>query len=228
MALASGIAAQRALADAPAAAAPAATAAPAAQMTEAQASAQALALAVQRLSLTPDQAAKVKPLLDGYVTRLRRLFAGYTDGVAPVTPAFLDEFVKTRADFRGAVLPILSETQKVQYDRLRQDVDDSLRDMVSVQRLGALTKRLGLTPDQQTATRPILVNDFEKKRALIATDTGTTGGPQKGKALTDLVRDVQAETETKLAAVFTPQQMEIYRADLAAKVGTSGGSPARP
>src|SRR6185436_15148484 len=93
VALASGVAAQPVLADAPAAAAPT-------QMTEEQASAQALALATQRLSLTPEQTAKVKPLLDAHVTRLRRLFAGYTDDFAPVTPAFIDEFVKTRADFR--------------------------------------------------------------------------------------------------------------------------------
>ncbi len=93
--LASGVTAQLAAtadaptapAAAPAAAAPAAKAAPASQMTEEQASAQALALATQRLSLTTEQAATVKPLLDAYVTRLRKLFAGYTGGVAPVTPA---------------------------------------------------------------------------------------------------------------------------------------------
>jgi hypothetical protein len=48
---------------------------------------------------------------------------------------------------------------------------------------------------------------------------------QGGSTLSDHLRQVQADTETKLAAVFTPEQMKTYRAGLAAKAGGSSAKP---
>ncbi|HUD73303.1 MAG TPA: hypothetical protein VMQ62_15205 [Dongiaceae bacterium] len=211
---------------APQPAAPATAAA--APMPEDQASAQALALAVQRLSLTPEQTSRVKPLLSAHVTRLRKLFADYTGGGANVMPSFLEEFKSTREGFRAAVLPILTDRQQVEFDRLRQELDEALRDQICDYRVASLKDRLALTPDQQTAIRPILKNDFEKKRALLALHTAPTGGPQSGRWLSDQSRQVQAETEVRLATVLNPDQMKTYRADLAVKVESAGEKVAQP
>ena len=218
-------------------AAPAATPAPAAApaapaasapMPEEEASAQALALAVKRLSLTEEQTAKIKPLLDANVKRLRKLMADYTGAGASVMPSFLQEFTATRENFRNGVLPILTDPQKVQFDTLRQEVDAALRDQICDYRVASLKDRLALTPEQQEAIRPILKADFEKKRALLAVYTAPTGGPQARRPLSDQAREVQAATEVKLATVLSPEQMKTYRADLAAKVEAAEDRAAQP
>lgn len=199
-----------------------------APMPEEQASAQALALAVQRLSLTPEQTARVKPLMDAQVTRLRQLFADYTGAGANVMPSFLEEFTKTRENFRASVIPLLTPAQKTKFDALRQEVDAALRDQVCDYRVAALKDRLSLTPEQQAAIRPILMDDFEKKKALIAIHTAPTGGAQTRRFLSDEVREVQAATEVRLATVLNPDQMKTYRADLAAKVEAGQEKAAQP
>lgn len=215
------------------AAAPASAAAPAAPaasapMPEDEASAQALALAVKRLSLTEKQTAKIKPLLAAHVTRLRKLMADYTGAGANVMPSFLEEFTATRENFRNSVLPILTDPQKVQFDVLRQEVDAALRDQICDYRVASLKDRLALTPEQQAAIRPILKGDFEKKRALLAVHTAPTGGAQSRRFLSDQAREVQAATEVNLATVLSPEQMKTYRADLAAKVEAAEDRAAQP
>lgn len=229
LALAMPISAGNALADTPAPKPAAPANAPAsAPMPEDQASAAALQLAVQRLSLTPEQTAKVKPLMEANIKRLRQLFADYTGGSANVMPSFLEEFTKTRENFRAAVLPILTDPQKVQFEKLRQEVDEALRDQICDYRVTRLKDRLALTPEQQVAIRPILKSDFEKKRALLAVHTGPTGGAQSPRWLSDQARQVQADTEVKLATVLNPDQMKTYRADLEAKIEAAEDKAAQP
>jgi hypothetical protein len=192
---------------------PAAAASP----SDADASAQALALATQRLHLTPEQTAKVKPLLDAHVRKMRGLFEEYTGGGAAVLPSFMQEFRKSREDFRAGLQPILTAPQKTEFDTLRKEVDESLRDLVVEKRLATLKAPLTLTPEQESTLHPILKDDFEKKRALLALTTGPTGGPQASPQwLGDEVKKVQAETETRLASVLSPEQMKSYRDRLAA------------
>lgn len=200
------------LAPAFAAAAPASTAA-----SDAEASAQALRLAQQRLKLTPEQTEKVRPILEAHVTRLRSLFTEYTGGGAGVLPSFMQEFQKTREDFRASLQPILTAPQRAEFDTLRKEVDESLRDLICDQRITALKGPLSLTPEQETALRPILKDDFEKKRALLGAHTGPTGGPESRRWLGDEVKKVQAGTEARLAAVLHPDQMATYRKNLEAK-----------
>lgn len=191
-------------------------------ISDEQAAAQALALAQARLKLTPEQTEQVRPLMLAQVVKLRGLFTEYTGEGASVLPSFLQEFQKAREDFRAAVLPILTGPQKGAFDQLRKEVDAALRDEVCSQRIALLKGRLGLTPDQETRLRPILSDDFEKKRTLLALNTSSAaGGPGLRRPINDEVQKVQAATEARLASVFTPEQMKTYRADRDAKAAAA-------
>ena len=206
-------------------AAPASAASP----SDSEASAQALRLAQQRLKLTPEQTEKVRPLMDAHVKKLRALFEEYTGGGAGVLPSFMQEFKQTRERFRDSLHPILTEPQKAELDVLRKEVDDSLRDLICDQRIAALKGPLALTPEQETALRPILKEDFEKKRAILAAHTGAAGGPGTRRWLGDEVKKVQAETEGRMAGVLNPGQLQTYRADLAKKTeAAKTAAPGKP
>jgi Spy/CpxP family protein refolding chaperone len=186
-------------------------------VSDEEAAAQALTLAQQRLNLTPDQTEKARPLVQAQVVKLRTLFQEYTNQGATVLPSFLQDFQKTRDDFRSNMFTILTEPQKGAFDQLRKDIDTALREEVCTQRLALLKSRLGLTPQQETALRPILTDDFDRKRNLLVPHTSATGAPQASPPLDDALRKAQAETETRMAAVLTPEQMKTYRTGREAK-----------
>ena len=215
--------------------APAFAAAPApadpanASPSDAEASKQALQLAQQRLKLTPEQTGKVRPLLDAHVKRIRALFEEYTGSGAMVLPSFIQEFQQTRQRFRDSLQPILTEPQEAELETLRKEVDDSLRELICDQRIASLKGTLSLTPEQETALRPIFKDDFEKKRALLAATTGPTGGAAASpRVLDDQVKKVQAETETRLAGVLSPGQLQTYRKRLEAKREANTPASGRP
>ena len=194
-------------------------------VSDAVASAQALALARARLQLTPYQTERIKPLLDAHVKKLRALFESYTGAGAAVMPSFLQEFKQTRDDFRANVHPILSESQRAGFDQLRKEVDEALRDLICDQRIAALKGRLTLSPEQEAALRPILKDDFDKKRELLALHTAPTGGPQGRQWGADEMNKIQLGTEGRLRGVLSPAQMQTYLDDLGRKreaAGTTG------
>jgi Spy/CpxP family protein refolding chaperone len=206
-----------------------AAAAPAqAPVPDAQAAEQALALTRTRLNLTPEQTEKVRPLMQAYVSKLRRLFVDYTNRGSTVMPEFVQEFEKTRADFRASLMPMLSDPQKVSLEQLRKEVDDQLRELTVSQRLGILKNRLSLTPEQETAIAPIIRDDFDQKRAVLVGEGDTPVPADRQATLSQDVMKIQAATETRLAAVLTPEQMKKYQSGRAAKNTAAAKNQARP
>jgi hypothetical protein len=194
------------------------------ELSDEAAAAQALALAKARLQLTPYQTERIKPLMDAQVKKLRALFVSYTGGGAAVLPSFFQEFKQTRDDFRANVQPILTESQRAGFDQLRKEVDEALRDLICDQRVAALKQRLTLTPEQETALRPILKEDFDKKRELLALHTGPSGGPQGRKWGADEMNKIQAGTETRMRGVLSPAQMQTYLEDLGRERQAAGAT----
>ncbi|HEV8121243.1 MAG TPA: hypothetical protein VGQ67_09635 [Candidatus Polarisedimenticolia bacterium] len=189
-------------------------------VSDEEAAAQALTLAQKRLNLTPEQTEQARPLVQAQVVKLRTLFQEYTNEGATVLPSFLQDFQKARDDFRSRMFTILTEPQKGAFDQLRKEVDAALREEVCTQRLALLRSRLGLTPHQETALRPILNDDFDRKRNMLVPPAAPHGS-QAPLPLGEEVRKAQAETETRLAAVLTPEQMKTYRAGREAKAAES-------
>lgn len=177
------------------------------------ASAQAMALAKARLRLSEEQAAKIAPLMTAQVTKLRALFEEYTGQGVAVLPSFMQEFQATRERFRAGVDPILTEPQRLEFAFLRDEIDQALRDQICDLRVAALKDSLKLSTDQVAAVRPILLEDFERKREILSYHTGESGGPETRRPLFGEARKVQEETERRLQAVLSPEQMKSYLAD---------------
>lgn len=178
-----------------------------------EAAAQAMALAKERLKLTDDQAAKIAPLMTAHVTRMRALFEEYTGQGVAVLPSFMQEFKATRDRFQANVDPILTEPQRAGFASIRKEVDTALRDQICDLRVSALKETLKLSDAQVAAVRPILLEDFDRKREILAFHTAPTGGPETRRPLFAEAGKVQEETERRLQGVLTPDQMKAYLAD---------------
>ena len=174
-----------------------------------------------RLKLTDDQAGKIRPLLTAHLAGVRQMFMDYSDPGGGQLPALMQEFRERRDRFRTSLEPILTPPQMQEFEVIRKEVDGSLRDTICDERLAILKARLSLTPDQETRLRPILRENFEKKRELVAIMTAPTGGPAARKAPTAQFAAVQSRTETQLRQILNAQQMaayEAYRDELRATV----------
>jgi hypothetical protein len=200
-------------------AAPAA-APPAAPADMSQLVEQALGHLRARLKLTEEQTARIRPLLAEHMTGVRQMFLEYSDPAGGQLPALMQEFRERRERFRTNLQPILTPPQMQELDVIRKEVDESLRDTICNERLSVLKARLTLTPDQETALRPILMEDFEKKRDLVAVMAAPTGGPAARKAPTAQFAAIQSQTEDQMRKILDAKQMaayESYRDELRAK-----------
>ena len=173
-----------------------------------------------RLKLTEEQTQKIRPLLADHLAGVRQIFLDYSDPSGAQLPALMQEFRERREHFRTDIKPILTPQQMKEFEVIRKEVDTALRDTVSDQRLAILKTRLTLTSDQETRLRPILMEDFEKKRQLVAAMTAPTGGPAAKKAPTAQFASIQSQTEDRMKKILDAKQMaayESYRDELRAK-----------
>jgi predicted outer membrane protein len=180
---------------------------------------QALANVRERLHLTEEQVARVRPILGDHLARMRGLFADYT---AAGLPALMQEIRAARARFQSSLEPILTPEQMKEVLVIRQEVDQQIKDLVCDQRVAGLKQPLSLTAEQEASVRPILCEDFERKRELMALQTAPTGGPAARYSVAPEVRKIQAETEERLRQVLTADQMkayEAYREEMRRKAG---------
>src|SRR5262245_10267016 len=175
-----------------------------------------------RLKLTGDQSGRIRPLLIEHMTAVHKLFADYTDASGASLPGLMQEFRERRERFKSNLKPILTPPQMQEVEVIRKEVDEALRGIICDERLAALKPRLSLTADQETRLRPILQEDFEKKRNLVAVMTVPTGGPAARKAPTSQFEAIQSATEGQMRKVLSPEQMaayETYRNELRAQAG---------
>ncbi|MBX5496518.1 MAG: hypothetical protein IRZ15_14390 [Bryobacteraceae bacterium] len=77
------------------------------------------------------------------------------------------------------------------------------------QRMEEIRQRLNLTPEQQEQIRPILMEEFERLRAL--RERAGSGSRRDRRQMARELRDIQSDTEKKLKPILTPEQMEEYR-----------------
>ncbi len=180
----------------------------------------------QRLDLRDDQAETIRALFPDHLKKLRGILVEYSSGSAVALPALMSEFNGARDAFRDRVAPNLNEKQMKEFMVLRKEVDESIRSTICDERVAFLKARLNLSEDQAVAIRPIILDDFSRKRELISFQTDAAGGPRTRRALWPEVQKVQEETEKRLAGVFTPDQIKEYSAYLDEMRRTAGGSEA--
>jgi hypothetical protein len=177
---------------------------------------QALAKVRERLQLTGDQVTRIRPLLIEHFGTLRGLLVEYSGAGGPSMPALMQEIRETRDHFQSTLEPILTPAQQKEALVIRQEVDQKIKDTVCDALVAALQQPLSLTDDQVPRVRPILCDDFERKRAVLAIHTGPTGGAATRRTLLPEIQKIQADTEARLRQVLSADQMKEYEAVRAA------------
>lgn len=190
------------------AAAPAPSAAPASPDFKALAD-QALAQVKERLKLTDDQIVKIRPLLADHLAAVRQIFADYGDPSGVSFPALIQAFRAQRSRFQTSLVPILTPAQNAETEVIRKEVDQKVKDTICDERVASLKGRLTLSDDQVTKVRPILCQDFEKKREVMGLMT-TAGGPATRRSARPEIKAIQENTESQLRQVLSADQMKAY------------------
>ena len=186
---------------------------------------QALAQLSGRLKLTNDQAGRIRPLLADHLGQVRQIFKDHGDPSGVSFPALIQAFSAQRKRFQASLAPILTPDQSKEMEVIRKEVDKSLKDTICNERLAILKDRLSLSGDQEARLRPILSEDFEKKREIVAMMTAPTGGPAVRRTAHPEIEAIQKETEARLRGVLNADQMkayEAYRDELRAGAQQSG------
>jgi hypothetical protein len=173
---------------------------------------QALAQVKDRLTLTDAQVTKIKPLLVDHLGKVRQIFKDHNDPSGVSFPALMQDYRAQRARFKSSLAPILTPAQRKEADVIRTEVDQQLRDTICNERVAALKGPLSLTADQEASVRPILCEDFDKKREIISMLTTPTGGPAARRTATPEIQSIQSQTEARLRQVLSADQMKAYEA----------------
>ena len=171
---------------------------------------QALSHLRARLKLTDEQSERIRPLLTEHLAGVRQMFMEYSDPGGGQLPALMQEFRERRERFRTNMQPILTPPQMQEFEVIRKEVDVALRDTICDERLSVLKTRLTLTADQATRLRPVLLEDFEKKRDLVAVMTAPAGGPAARRAPTAQFGAIQSRTEDQMRQILDARQMAAY------------------
>lgn len=76
------------------------------------------------------------------------------------------------------------------------------------QRVADMKTRLGLTGEQAAAVKPIIEEQFERRKAIM--DQSRSGGSEAREKLQAKMDDLEWDIDKKLAAVLTADQMLAY------------------
>ncbi len=78
--------------------------------------------------------------------------------------------------------------------------------------LQGLSARIALTPEEIATIRPILVEQADKRQALVRSRLSGNPGLSEMRALRDDLRAIGQEAEAKLAAVLPPDKLAVLKA----------------
>jgi hypothetical protein len=171
---------------------------------------EALVVLRARMKLSDDQVEKMRPLMLDHFKALRAILESYVGQSAVILPSVMHEFQGRRDQFQKEVAPFLTEEQREEFLVIRKEVDLAIRDLICNKRVDSLKKRLKLSEAQVTEVRPIIIDDFKRKRTLMSIHTSETGGPAVRRPLAPEYQKIQAETDERLRTVLSAEQMKEY------------------
>ena len=105
---------------------------------------QTLASLRGRFRLTDDQVGRIRPILAGYLPRLRAMFDSYAGEGIETAPALLDQFRQARAGLQANLEPILDDAQEKEFLVLRREVDAEIKKAFVEARIGWFRNTLGI------------------------------------------------------------------------------------
>ena len=176
-----------------------------------------------RLALTSEQEARVRSIfeehLDAQMAILDKYDVGDRDSANTVDVqqmrALREELRAKRGLVDSRLSEVLSETQMVEFRRIRAGQEAKLRDRLLSRRLDEIGAKLELTPEQTKQVRSILKEYFDAQMAVLDRH-GVAPGERPGfRTLRRLRKDLGANNERtteRLSAILSEAQLATYEA----------------
>jgi len=162
----------------------------------------------QRLGLSEEQVAKLKPMVEEESAKLNALKedASLSDSQKKEQAGLLI------GAFREKFSAVLSPEQKAKLIEETQRKGSQIRDEM-VQRLQAMKEKLGLSDEQMAKIRPVLAEEGPKLKAL--KDDKTSSPEEK--------RSILKQSMERISSELTPEQKEKMREQLQKRAAQSAG-----
>ena len=181
-----------------------------------------------RLALTSEREARVRSIFEEYLKAQTATLDRYDTGTDDRGSAIDIQRMRTlREELRAnsvkvesRLSDVLSEIQMAEFERIRDEQEEKLRERLLSRRLEEIGARLGLTSEQTDRVRPVLKEHFEAQMAILD-EHGIALGDRDGhkrpgfRTLRRVRRDLSennARTEKRLSAFLTEAQTEAYEA----------------
>ncbi|NVN98117.1 MAG: hypothetical protein HXX17_02260 [Geobacteraceae bacterium] len=172
-----------------------------------------LKLIRERLGLSDEQAAKIKPILVAEQAEIEKL-RGNSSLNRDQRRAKLEDLNKGTSE---KIRQELTEEQQKKYDAIKTKITETRSktrgvtpgtqpmDFTPEKRLTRLTERLTLTKEQQDLIKPILESEYTKLKELPANDTFNRD-QRRAK-----LQEITGETNAKIMPLLTPEQQTKYK-----------------
>jgi uncharacterized membrane protein YdfJ with MMPL/SSD domain len=171
---------------------------------------QMLADLKERLELSEEQIAQVRPIIKEQGQALRAIVEKYKGQGFLEKRSMKEDVQKLREDTQKHLESILTVPQMKEVNAFQDELSTQLREKIRDRIISNLATRLNLTEEQTEHIRPILEENITKRRELIEKYQGQ--GRQAFQAFREDNQQLQQETETQLEAILTGEQMREYKA----------------
>ena len=172
---------------------------------------QTLAGVKAQYGLTDDQVRQIRPLLRAHLPKLRAVFENYAGSNVDAAPALLKQYQETRAAFKASVDPILTEAQRKDFMAIRAEFDREMKSAIIDARVQWFERVVGVDAAQSAKIRPIETENFDKRLQIFSNSPDAKGSAEVQKSLRIALQNLQGETDARLKAVLTPEQMGKYQ-----------------
>ncbi|HZN08020.1 MAG TPA: BamA/TamA family outer membrane protein [Pyrinomonadaceae bacterium] len=164
----------------------------------------ALAVVKARLNLTDKQTQQLRPLLEKRLQTLRKLRSPAGGG-----ESLWRELRDSRQNFENGLRRILNADQLQLVPELHADLENEALARLREQQINEISRRLKLTKDQASQTRPVLDQDFDQKVTLVRNyrKDQSKGSASFSKAL----EIINEDTEAQLDRILDEKQLSEFR-----------------
>lgn len=160
----------------------------------------------ERLKLTEDQTAQIRPLIQEQVQNLRDLMEQYkTQGIAG-RQSLQAEIQKFREEVKSKITPLLTDAQKQELQKYYEEIREKANETVKEGIVKNFADRLKLTQEQLKQVTPVLKENIEKRRELV--EKFQEQGREAIKSFREEHQKLEEETAQRLKDLLNSDQLK--------------------
>ncbi len=171
---------------------------------------QMLADLKERLALTDDQIAQIRPILKEQGEAIRGLIEQYKGSGFLELRSLQQEIQQLRQDMLTTLEPIVTVTQMKELQAFQDEIRTHIQSKVAERIIMNVAEQLDLSEEQIEQFAPLMKSDLDKRRDLIEQYRGQ--GRRAWKSFREENRQIRQETEQELESILTVEQMKAYKA----------------